>query len=285
MPKDRPSRPYHIILALSAAFIAHGVIRLFSTRLDKWAEQAPWLDYVLVSILGFCILYFAVYVFFLIPPGKKIYAWWQGIKPEFTSSEFWKSKKYVPGVFSAEDRTTEIYKKRIIDNIETSKIMYFSLLSGHTMFFDETETFIINKIKKLPADELKTKDIRFQLMDRNQHLFKKRGEWFIKEMNEKRYPYRVTTYTEYLRRCDEIEREISQISSNIKVDYYKDFPVWRYFIFDKELFVSIYQPTIEGHLSMVYRIRKISEDSKKELYWGFYDCFTSLYKQWTEKTI
>jgi len=276
--ENKPSWFYQFIGALSAELILQGMASYLSIGFDKWFGKASKLEIIAAGIVIFFLIYGGIYFFFSRLIGKRFYSWWVNFKFRLLKST--KTTKHTV-VFPPTDRgSSEDFKKRVIKNIERSKRLYFLLLSAHTMFYDERETFIMDKIKNLPAQELKEKDIKFLLMDKNNTFFRKRGEWFVGEMRRLDYPYHVFTYNEYLNRCKEIEREILKIPINLK--FYKTIPVWRLMLFDEELFVSIYQPEVEGHLSAIYMIKKISDHPKMSLYWGFYDYFTSLYSEWTE---
>lgn len=280
MASETPSPRYILPLSFFTELITRAILGAIFSPVEKIITGSYW---IYLYPLGFVFFYGSIYVFFKTKSGKRYYSWWRDFKLVFLTAWFWQNR--TPIIFPPDARSGEKLKERIDRNIKTSRKIYFSLLSAHTMFYSDQETFIAEAIKSLSGTELENKDIKFLLLDRNQPSFKKRGEWFIQEMNLKRYAYRLRNYEEYLRCCNDIEKEIRKISPNTELKFYSRFPTWRMFIFDDELFVSIYQHQIEGHLSTVYVFKRVSDDPKNSLYWGFYAYFMSAYMRWTKDTI
>lgn len=275
-----PSRFYRFLVLIFSESILLGISSLLSKQINGWAKQNI-LAVVIIAIFVFLLGYIGVYKFFSSKLGRNFYIWWRNFRIILLIGLFPKFKKFLTLVFPPEYRSTEDYQERIIQNVKTSTKIYFLLLNGHTMFYDR-EKFIIETMRNLPSKQLKNKDIRFQIMNKNQPSYRKRAEWFIKKMKEREDDFRVRNYEEYSGRCIEIERNVLTFFPNANIHHYDTFPIWRLFIFDNEIFVSVYQEEIEGHLSAIYLIQKAQDSPKTSLYWGFYDYFTTLYSEWTE---
>lgn len=165
--------------------------------------------------------------------------------------------------FLEEERTQESYKSELIEQIDKSKTIYFLLLSAYTMFYDDKEKFIFEHLKSITSTEMQKsmKNIRILLLERgakgNYRLFESRGRWFVREMKQENASYRVTNYTEYVTKCEGIERELKRIG---EVKFYKDDPIWRLFIFDTAIYVSIYGDRKSGHQTPIYKLPISSED-------------------------
>ena len=59
--------------------------------------------------------------------------------------------------FTVEERSADKYKAAMEEQIKKSTRIYFRLLSGHTMYYDEREVFILDALKR---DSIDSSDFR-----------------------------------------------------------------------------------------------------------------------------
>lgn len=179
--------------------------------------------------------------------------------------------------YTKAERSTKKYKQAIELQIKNSNRMYFRLLSGYTMFYDDREKFILKSLEDVFKKDKDSKNIKIQLMDRTMESFEERGRSFVDLMGEKDMSYKCS-YEEYLGRCETIERNLKEIVGEENVSLYKRKYLWRLHIFDDKIFISTYSDLpelIEGHLSSAYAF---SREYDPILFDGFCRDFESLYK-------
>lgn len=178
--------------------------------------------------------------------------------------------------YTVEERSTERYKKAIIEQMKKSDRMYFRLVSGHTMYYDDREKFIIDALRdNFPVGVLDKKDIRIQLLDRSTDAFITRARDFVRLMNENEL---TCSDDEYTNRCEFVIKDLERIVGSGKINFYTRKHLWRLHIFDDIMFVSTYSdaPLIEGHLAPAYAFPK---DCVASIFEGFLNEFMSLYSK------
>lgn len=233
----------------------------------------------LINTVAACILLFVylalVFLFRtklvqnIIKKGKKVYR---------NCLNFFNKSPAVVKKFTVEERSADKYRVAMEEQIKKSKRIYLRLLSGHTMYFDEKETFILNALKNLSQKEIEAKNIKIQLMDRAADSFNERARKFVTLLEENNSPQRIS-YDEYLRRCKEVELKLIQTLGNERIKFYRRKYLWRLHIFDNVIFISTYsdEPNlVEGHLSPAYSFHREYDQS---LFDAFLSEFNSLYRK------
>lgn len=180
--------------------------------------------------------------------------------------------------YTVEEKSKNKYIQAIKEQIKNSKRIYFRLLSGHTMFYEE-EMFIRDVLNEMPQEILRKKDIKIQLLDRQAPSFSERANKFVADMWDKNLPHRIT-YEEYIKRCMLAEKELISLLGSQRVTFYKRKYLWRLHIFDERIFISTYYDDpkliIEGHKSPSYSFNRECDVS---LFDGFLEEFNSLYRK------
>ena len=256
--------------------------RLFSSPIIAFAIKRGILDEknsALINAIGFILvaLFFAIFKLILKFTPLRIIK--TKIRHLFSVIvNFIKNVSFIAKKYTAEERSTEKYKKAIEEQIKQSRRIYFRLISAHTMYYDEKEKFILDLLKKLTIAELDKKDIKIQLLDRSTISFEERARNFVDMMDKNGSPHRCS-YEEYLKRCQDIENELSRIAGKDGISFYQRKYLWRLHIFDDVIFISTYSDTpqmTEGHLSSAYSFTRDCDDS---LFDGFLKEFLSLYEK------
>lgn len=271
---DKTSISTSIIKNLTELVISSFVAFLFIkfTPLRNLSKELLNTISTLIVLFSYLALVFIVKTKFvqgILKKGGKIYR---------NCLDFLNKSPVVVSKFTVEERSAEKYRTAMEEQIKKSKRIYIRLLSGHTMYYDERETFILEALKDLTGKELETKDIKIQLMDRNVDSFNERAVKFVALLEEKKSPQRIS-YDEYLRRCQKIESEIVDAFGKEIVKFYRRKYLWRLHIFDDVIFISAYSDEpclVEGHLSPAYSFHKEYDPS---LFNAFLSEFNSLYKK------
>src|SRR5262249_43780288 len=113
----------------------------------------------------------------------------------------------------------------------------------------EEERFIFENLKHLKT---KRKDIRVLLLHPESDDWRRRAELVIENRLQSESDINLD---DYLKRCQDAEHQLKHAKA--KIDYYRDNPRWRIYLFDKRAFISRYfgppeaADLVEGHLNAV----------------------------------
>jgi hypothetical protein len=168
------------------------------------------------------------------------------------------------GHLDGEKRSRQAYKNGIERLITESKSIYFQLISGYTMTWDDQEEFILKVLKEMTPEDRRYKDFKILLLNPESAAFKDRAEWFVKEMQKNNHKGRVATAAEYVKRCKEIEAELRALGAQIA--FYDYEPIWRIQMFDDVALVSYYSESKGGHLTTANVFKRDGTDG---MYYGF----------------
>jgi len=189
-------------------------------------------------------------------------------------------------IFTHEERGREEFREQVSEYIKSSKTIYFLILSGFTMAYDERETFLIKMLRSLSPEELQNKDIRVLMLHPESDNFRRRADYFVKEMEKNMDPARVKDVGEYKAKCEGTLDILRSLGA--KVRFYSFEPHWRLQIFDDAIFFSFYSLAKGGHLTSLYRFTK---DDKDSIYYGFQKYFLWMWNwayerlaEWPETT-
>lgn len=260
-----------LIFATAIAGGAIYVVDKFNLVDEKYSYWIPPLSYFFVLLLIFLLK--SLSQSRLIKSLRKIVR-----KIFYAIVTFFREPPFIVVKYTAEERSEGRYHKAIEEQIKNSTRIYIRLVSGHTMYYDGRESFVLNLLKDMSKNEVDKKDIKIQLLDRSNVSFEERAQRFVELMDKQQAKYRCS-YKEYLKRCEEIEDNLEEIIGKNSISFYKRKYLWRLHIFDDVIFISSYSDgpeMIEGHLSSAYSFNRECDAS---LFDGFLEEFNSLYKK------
>jgi hypothetical protein len=241
--------------------------------------------YELIGIIAFVILTSSVVLFYL---SK----WLIILSENFLKQhrERWRSfrrrivhkwyqvPQLIETVYLPIDREGEWYRSDIEHQIGSSRRIHLRLISAYTMFYEEREKFIYEKLNRLGSG-VGAKDVRIQLLDRQSPYFQNRAAWYVDKMQRENAPHRPDSVEHYIQRCIEIENIIKARFPHVKIEFYQREPLWRLHIFDDVLYVSTYYDIDgpeEGHRTTVFRLRRDDGGVENIIYFGLAKEFEAL---------
>jgi hypothetical protein len=178
--------------------------------------------------------------------------------------------------FTAEEREFDNFKRQFKAHLLKSHTLDFLLLSGHTMFYDAKEIFIMKCLKEM-GTSLRERPFRVLLLNPRCRAFHARAKMFIRSAEAELDPGRPDNEEVYFRRCKEIIEKFRTLGAVVR--FYQIDSVFRLHLFEDTVFVSFYGQATGGHLTMGYRFDKEDETS---IYFGFKKYFDSIWRRASE---
>jgi hypothetical protein len=203
---------------------------------------------------------------------------WNGLVGDWIENGVARCRLYW-GHLDGAKRNQQPYKNGLKRLLIQSRSLYFQLISGYTMAWDDQEEFILDVLRDLSPEDRMYKEFKVLLLDPDCVAFKRRAEWFIAQMNDHHSKGhhdkgRVDSVAEYVKRCKAIADELKRLGAEIR--YYNYDPIWRIHLFDNVVLVSYYSDSKAGHQTSVNVFPRGDTDG---MYYAFLKRFKIVFGQ------
>ncbi len=174
-------------------------------------------------------------------------------------------------VFTPSQRGEDDFRELIMRELRNTNQIGLRLLTGHTMFHDEAESFIFEYLQSLAPAERAQKQCSVQLLDRDHPAWEQRTRWYVDHVLSHWKP--SVGYEAYVARCRDVVADFQKLGFDVGL--YSQEPLWRIHLFDRVVLVSWYKNGAEGHLTPCAVIPRGSRNRPNSLYEAFAAEFSS----------